>query len=77
MTCRCKESITVASFINFLANKYYGYHIDIHEETGRKIYYIKYSNQGEKLPMVEEKFYKYFDNIQKIREEKLNKILND
>lgn len=74
MECRCKVPIEILDIV-FIQGNYYTYRTSIHEETGHKVYFVQYSENGE-LPMIENKFLKCFDNIQHLREEKLNKILN-
>lgn len=76
MNCRCKVPITIVDII-FIQGNYYPYRTEIHEETGNKIYFVQYSDKEKlELPMMEDKFFKCFDNVQHLREEKLNKILN-
>lgn len=79
MICRCIEDLIMVDF-KFKKDNYYEYRIEKHKETERIIYYIKYPESyrcdGE-IPMVEEKFKKFFDDIQYVREQKLKQILND
>lgn len=76
MNCRCKVAISIPDII-FIQGNYYTYRVETHEETGNKIYFVQYSEKQKiELPMMEDKFHEYFDNIQHLREEKLNKILN-
>lgn len=76
MNCRCKKPISISDII-FIQGNYYPYRVETHEETGNKIYFVKYSqNQNLELPMMEHKFIESFDNTQYLREDKLNKLLD-
>jgi len=57
--------------MEFKKGNWYEYWIEIHEETGTKLYYI----DGQ--PMLERTFKANFDDLQQRREDKLNQILND
>lgn len=57
-------------FVEFLEGNWYEYTIDIHEETGTKLYYL----DGQ--PMLERTFRDNFDDLQQRREDRLNLILN-
>jgi hypothetical protein len=71
MTALCKKNFKIGSstkFVKFLQDHWYEYTIEIHEETGTKIYYI----DGQ--PMLERTFRSNFDDLQKRREDKLKSI---
>jgi len=74
MTALCKKHFRIGGSINYMEFKkgnWYEYWIEIHEETGTKLYYI----DGQ--PMLERTFKANFDDLQQRREDKLNQILND
>lgn len=74
MMALCKSRFrigTLTSGISFEVGKWYEYRIEIHEETGTKLYFI------DDLPMLERTFKENFDNIQQIRDEKINQILDE
>ncbi len=71
---------------HFIDGEIYDYDYDSHEETGILIFYIKGRRLSfstglpfvdGKLPMVEDKFRKYFDDLQYLREEKLKQLFDD
>ena len=91
MTCRCREEFSINghnSPIFFRKDNFYEYRTERHEETGILLYYIlkpKHKptlglrfviNDDEEFPFVENSFLHHFDNIQELREDKLNQILN-
>ena len=59
------------NMISFSKGEWYDYHIEIHPETGMKIYYVN------DHPFIERTFRANFEDIQQKREDKLNQILND
>ena len=74
MTALCKKYFKIGNgnhYIEFKKGYWYEYSIEIHEETGTKLYYL----DGQ--PMLERTFKSNFDDLQQRREDKLNQILND
>jgi len=73
MQARCKSDFKIGNQYGAIYQKdnWYDYYIEIHEETGREIYYV----DGQ--PMLVRTFKENFDDIQAIREEKLNQLLNE
>ena len=79
MKCRCKKNLDIpynlnGNFLEFLKGNDYNYITEIHKESEILLY--KVDIEGFNLPMVENKFYIYFSDIEQIREEKLNIILS-
>jgi len=73
MTALCKKKFRIGQLhngISFEVGQWYEYSIEIHEETGTKLYYI----DGQ--PMLERTFKANFDDLQQRREHKLNQILD-
>ena len=78
-TCRCKKIFTILgpNWLYFTPNLYYYYKIDIHEETKLLIYHVseKISDiETKSHPFIESKFNEFFDDIEKIRDEKLKSL---
>lgn len=74
MTALCISDFRIGNSVNnitFIKDEWYDYHIEIHPETGTKLFYIN----GQ--PMLERTFRSNFDDIQQRREDKINQILND
>ena len=72
MMIRCKRDYTIGNaFQNatYFKDEWYEYYVEIHEETGTKLYYV----DGQ--PLLEGTFKCTFDDIQYVRKEKINKIL--
>lgn len=73
MMARCRKYFKIGNsinFIDFIEGEWYEYTIEIHPETGTKLYYLK------EQPMLERTFRSNFDDLQQRREDKLNQILN-
>ena len=77
----CIEDLNYPSTqIFFKKGKYYKYSIRKHGETGMKIYYVcnKQAQTGfEELPMIEDNFKKHFNDVQVIRDKKINWLLKN
>jgi hypothetical protein len=78
----CIEDLNYpSSQIFFKKGYYYKYSIKKHEETGIKIYYVTYTNdktsKEEELPMIEDNFKKHFNDVQVIRDKKINWLLKN
>ena len=74
MKALCKKKFRIGPLhngISFEVGHWYEYSIEIHEETGTKLYYL----DGQ--PMLERTFRANFDDLQQRREDKINQILND
>ena len=73
MTALCKSYFKIGqiNFIEFIEGKWYEYHIEVHEETGTKLYYV----DGQ--PMLERTFRSNFDDLQQRREKILNQLFNE
>ena len=82
MQCRCKSNITIADF-EFKKGSMYEYETSIHEETDMLIYHVRTASMNKlftsgiagEIPFTELKFDNSFDNLQELREKKLNQIL--
>lgn len=74
MKALCKKYFKIGNsihMIEFIKDRWYEYRIEIHEETGTKLYYINDQT------MLERTFKANFDDLQQRREDKINQILND
>ena len=73
MQVRCKSSFRInqSDSVVFKKDSWYDYEIEIHKDTGMKLYYV------DSQPMLERTFKENFDYIQSIREGKINSILNE
>lgn len=80
MKCRCKLSQTIpykdsnGNFLEFTKGNYYYYTFEEHKETGNLQYKIYID--GFSIPIVKNKFNNIFDDVEKVREDKLNTILS-
>jgi hypothetical protein len=81
MKCRCKLNNSIpykdsnGNFLEFIKGEYYDYNVDTHKETGMLLYLISIESYV-RIPMIQGKFDIIFDDIEKLREDKLNTILN-
>ena len=73
MQARCKSDFRIGQSNSsiFRKDSWYEFQYEIHEETGTKLYYV----DGQ--PMLERTFKENFDDIQLIREQKLNELFNE
>ncbi len=77
----CKLNLTTpykdsfGLFLSFKKGEYYDYIVETHPETLILVYKVSVEKYID-LPIVQSKFDMLFDNIEKIREDKLNIILN-
>lgn len=74
MKALCKQYFKIGNLnnsIEFFPGLWYSYRIEIHKETGTKLYYLKEQS------MLERTFSSNFDDLQQRREDKLNQLFND
>lgn len=73
--CKCKETFTFGmNGPTYDGGKWYDYEIKKHNETNIDVYYVQ--ADYEVYPMLNVKFHEYFEDLNKIREDKINIILN-
>jgi hypothetical protein len=75
----CKKTFRIGSALNFtefIEGNWYDYRIEVHEETKIEIYYVT-TSYTDTQPMMERTFKSNFCDLQQVREDKLNQILND
>ena len=78
----CIEDLNyISSQIFFKKGNHYNYSIKKHKETGIEIYWVTYTNnqtsKEEELPMTESNFKKHFNDVQVIRDKKINWLLKN
>lgn len=74
MRAVCKSTFGIGKGSNFLKGSYYNYYTSKHSETGVDIYYV-IGEDGDSQPMLRRTFDENFNNLEEIRNDKIDYLL--
>jgi len=74
MNCKCISSFKVSNY-QFIKDNVYGYRISKHEETGINLYTANIEDDS--LTLVEDSFLRKFSDVQRLRDSKIEDLLNE